>query len=89
VEAGVPIVILLWNNRGYGEIAAYMAETGVPRLGVDLFTPDFVAIARGFGCAAERATDLNHLERLLSASVGRTVPTLIEIDENAPFLGLR
>ncbi|HWL70285.1 MAG TPA: 5-guanidino-2-oxopentanoate decarboxylase [Geminicoccus sp.] len=87
VEAGVPIVILLWNNRGYGEIADYMTETGVPKLGVDLVTPDFVAVARGFGCAAERATSLDHLERLLSASIDHSVPTLIEIDQNAPFLG--
>jgi acetolactate synthase-1/2/3 large subunit len=86
VEAQVPIVVLLWNNRGYGEIKTYMAETGVPQIGVDLVTPDFVAIARGFGCVADRASSLDHLEELLSASAGRTMPTLIEIGEDEPFL---
>ncbi|WP_027133959.1 5-guanidino-2-oxopentanoate decarboxylase [Geminicoccus roseus] len=86
VEAQVPIVILLWNNRGYGEIKTYMNETGVPPIGVELVTPDFVAIARAYGCAADRATGLDHLDALLQASVGRSVPTLIEIDEAAPFL---
>ena len=86
VEANVPIVVLLWNNRGYGEIKTYMNEVGVTPIGVDLVTPDFVAIARGFGCTADRALGLEHLETLLRASAGRTVPTLIEIDEDAPFL---
>ncbi|HEX2527010.1 MAG TPA: 5-guanidino-2-oxopentanoate decarboxylase [Geminicoccus sp.] len=86
VEAQVPIVILLWNNRGYGEIKTYMAETGVPPIGVDLVTPDFVAIARGFGCVAGRAESIEHLEELLRASAGRSVPTLVEIDEDAPYL---
>jgi acetolactate synthase-1/2/3 large subunit len=86
VEAQVPIVILLWNNCGYGEIKTYMAETGVPPIGVDLVTPDFVAIARGFGCVADRAESIEHLEELLRASAGRSVPTLVEIDEDAPYL---
>lgn len=86
VEASVPIVVLLWNNQGYGEIKTYMRETGIPQIGVDLVTPDFLAIARGFGCVADRATGLDHLEELLRKSQGRRVPTLIEICEDAPFL---
>lgn len=86
VEAEVPVIVLLWNNRGYGEIKTYMTETGVRPVGVDLVTPDFIAITKGFGCAADRADGLDHLEELLRASAGRRVPTLIEIDEAAPFL---
>jgi len=86
VEARVPIVVLLWNNEGYGEIKTYMAEKDIPQIGVDIFTPDFVAIAEGFGCAAERAGSLEHLQKSLEAATGRTVPTLIEIREDAPWL---
>ena len=86
VEAQVPIVVLLWNNRGYGEIKTYMNEVGVTPIGVDLVTPDFVAVARGFGCVADRAEGLAHLADLLHASWDRSVPTLIEIDEDADFL---
>ena len=65
VEAKVGIVVLLWNNHGYGEIKRYMERREITPLGVDIYTPDFLAIARGFGCAAERARDLEHLRELL------------------------
>ena len=53
VEAGTPIIVLLWNNQGYGEIKRYMQERGIPTIGVDIYTPDFLTLARGFGCRAE------------------------------------
>jgi acetolactate synthase I/II/III large subunit len=86
VGAQVPVIVLLWNNQGYGEIKTYMAEKDIPQIGVDIFTPDFVAIAQGFGCAAERAGSLDHLQQSLAAAPRRTVPTLIEIREDAPWL---
>jgi acetolactate synthase I/II/III large subunit len=83
VELGLPLPILLWNNRGYGEIKSYMADRGIPQIGVDIYTPDFLAIARGFGCRAERAESLKHLRGLLQQSDQGAGPTLIEIDEEA------
>jgi acetolactate synthase-1/2/3 large subunit len=38
IDAGTPIIVLVWNNRGYGEIKTYMEERGVPPEGVDLAT---------------------------------------------------
>jgi acetolactate synthase I/II/III large subunit len=81
VELALPLPILLWNNRGYGEIKRYMAERGIPQIGVDLHTPDFLTIARGFGCRAERAESLKQLQGLLQQSSQEAGPTLIEIDE--------
>jgi acetolactate synthase-1/2/3 large subunit len=86
VEAQVPVIVLLWNNQGYGEIKTYMAEKAIPQIGVDIFTPDFVAMAKAFGCAAERAGSFEHLREAIEAGAGRTVPTLIEIREDAPWL---
>ena len=80
-ELGLPVVILVWNNKGYLEIKKYMAERGIPQVGVDLFTPDFLAIARGFGCKAVRAEGLDHLKAQLQAAQSVPGPTLIEIDE--------
>ncbi|AYC33630.1 5-guanidino-2-oxopentanoate decarboxylase [Pseudomonas cavernae] len=85
VEAKVGIVVLLWNNHGYGEIKRYMQRRAITPLGVDIYTPDFLAIARGFGCAAERARDHAHLHELLrSAPADR--PLLIEVLEAPPFV---
>jgi len=84
VEAGVAIVVLLWNNQGYGEIKRYMQRRQITPLGVDILTPDFIAIAHGFGCLAERARDHAHLAELLrQAPVDR--PLLIELAEAPPF----
>jgi acetolactate synthase I/II/III large subunit len=65
-----------------------MAEKGIQPIGVDLWTPDFLAIAKGYGCAAERATSLEHLRALLDDARARDVPSLIEIREDAPFLAV-
>ncbi len=81
VELKLPLPILLWNNRGYGEIREYMAARGIPQIGVDIYTPDLLAIARGFGCEALRAESLAHLEVALRQSQDRPRPTLIEIDD--------
>ena len=85
VEAGAPVIVLVWNNHAYGEIKTYMAEEGIPQIGVDLYTPDLVAIARGYGCAAERAASPEHLRELLLAARGRDLPTLIEVREGDCF----
>ncbi|SDO16801.1 5-guanidino-2-oxopentanoate decarboxylase [Pseudomonas jinjuensis] len=84
VEAKVGIIVLLWNNHGYGEIKRYMERREITPLGVDIYTPDFLAIARGFGCAAERARDHAHLQELLrNAPADR--PLIVEVLEAAPF----
>jgi acetolactate synthase-1/2/3 large subunit len=83
VELSLPVPILVWNNRGYGEIKKYMIERGIPQIGVDIYTPDFLAIARGFGCEAAKAESLAHLQDQLRLADRANGPTLIEIDEAA------
>ena len=82
VEHETPVVVLLWNNSGYGEIKKYMLERQIATIGVDIHTPDFLKIAEGFGCVAERAASLDHLAALLGGLQGRRVPTVIEIIEH-------
>ncbi|HEY9064289.1 MAG TPA: 5-guanidino-2-oxopentanoate decarboxylase [Burkholderiaceae bacterium] len=86
VEERLPVIVLLWNNRGYGEIKKYMLRHDVATIGVDLVTPDYLAIARGFGCAAERVANESELAAALARQHGRDGPCLIEIDE-ATWLG--
>ncbi len=42
VEAEVPLIVLLWNNDGYGEIKTYMIDRQIKPIGVDIYTPDFL-----------------------------------------------
>jgi acetolactate synthase-1/2/3 large subunit len=82
-ELGLPVPILLWNNQGYGEIKTYMADRGIPEIGVDIYTPDFQTIARGFGARALRAESLAHLKDAVRRAAEADGPTVIEIDDAA------
>ncbi len=79
VEAGIATAVVIWNNTSYGEIKAFMAERDIPQIGVDIFTPDFVGLAKALGCEASRPGSIAALEAELTASATRKVPTVIEI----------
>jgi acetolactate synthase-1/2/3 large subunit len=81
VEEKLPVIVLVWNNRGYGEIKSYMQSHGITPVGVDLHTPDFVAVAGAYGMAAARLETLDALPGLLAEAAGRKGPTLIEFEE--------
>jgi acetolactate synthase I/II/III large subunit len=86
VEAKTGIIILLWNNEGYGEIKNYMIERQIRPIGVDIYTPDFQIIAKGFGCEAVKVESYEQLHRELIAANKRRIPTIVEIRADAPFL---
>lgn len=86
VEANTPIIVLLWNNRGYGEIKRYMQNRSIDLIGVDICTPDFRTLAAGFGCGYERAQSFEHLRDLLERAATASRPFVIEVTEDALFL---
>ena len=83
VELELALPILLWNNRGYGEIKQYMRDRDIPAIGVDIYTPDFQAIARGFGCHAVEIDGAAQLREELRKAHATRRPTVIEIDDAA------
>jgi acetolactate synthase I/II/III large subunit len=85
VEAGIATAVVIWNNTSYGEIKAFMAERDIPQIGVDIFTPDFVGLAKALGCEASRPASIAELESELKASATRKVPTVIEIQAGSPL----
>ena len=81
VELKLAVPILVWNNEGYGEIKRYMLDRDIPTIGVDIYTPDFITIAKGFGCfTASVKTREEFVEALLAAN-SAPGPTLIDIPE--------
>jgi len=82
VELKLSVAILVWNNRGYGEIKKYMSERGIAEIGVDIYTPDLLAIARAFGCHTARADTLDQLRELLAETPRAPGATVIEVDED-------
>ena len=81
VEARTPIIVLLWNNQGYGEIKKYMLNRAIEPVGVDIYTPDFIGVAKALGCAALSVEGPAQLRTALARAVDHDGPTLIEIDE--------
>ena len=79
VGAGAPVICLLWNNQSFEEIRHCMVEAQVEPVGVDLYSPDFLALSASMGWAAAHAETLDALPELLRAAAQRSRPTLIEI----------
>ena len=85
-ELGLPVAILLWNNDGLGQIAGDMVERGIPEIGVKPRNPDYLALAKAFGCNAVRPQSLAELEAALRTAFEADRPTLIEVRQDSPFL---
>ena len=81
VEEQLPLILLIVNNQGYGEIKHWMERAQIRPVGVDLHTPDFVMIGKAYGAEATALEDLTHLPEMLGEAGKRNGPTLIEIDE--------
>jgi len=81
-----PVIVLLWNNAGFGEIRLAMEAEHVTPVGVDLFAPDFEALASAYGYAFEAPDGLAQLPQVLTAAAKRREPTLVRLDE-ARMLG--
>ena len=82
VELELSVPVLVWNNRGYGEIKRYMLERDIPTIGVDIYTPDFITIAKGFGCVAETVSTRDEFVDALRRADKAGKPTLIDIPEH-------
>ncbi|NPD14673.1 5-guanidino-2-oxopentanoate decarboxylase [Xinfangfangia sp. D13-10-4-6] len=76
-EAQVPVVLLLHDNSGYGEIKSYMIARNIPTLGVDIYTPDLAKIASASGWHVERVTDVVQLPDFLREGAARSGPTML------------
>lgn len=85
VEAQLPVAIVVWNNERYEMIAQNFETAGMEAIACDIHTPDFLAIAKAYGCRAERAQSTEQLVELLREHQKHSVPTLIEVRE-ADFL---
>jgi acetolactate synthase-1/2/3 large subunit len=81
VEAKISIAVVVWNNERYEMIAQNFETAGMSPIGCDIHTPDFLAIARAYGCEALRVKTPEELVSALAATVNFTAPTLIEVRE--------
>ncbi|SEK55440.1 acetolactate synthase, large subunit [Colwellia chukchiensis] len=81
-ELSSPLVILLWNNDSLGQIRDDMVAQGIEPIGVNPKTPDFIDIARGFGCQTAKPDSLAALESSLHTALAFNGVTLIQMNQN-------
>ena len=79
VEAKLPVIFLVWNNSGYGEIKRFMVDANIQPIGVDIYTPDFVGLGKAFGCYAKRVGSLDELRSELTIAIQQDIPSVIEV----------
>ncbi len=71
VHQRLPIKLLVWDNSGYQEIAHSMAARDIDAAATQYMSPDFEALARGFGAAYSAPTDLGGLKHALIEAADR------------------
>jgi acetolactate synthase-1/2/3 large subunit len=79
-----PLIVLLFDDGGYGVLRNIQdAHFEGRRIGVELKSPDFVAVARGFGFTSERVQAVQDFRRVFSSAVKTRQPWVIVVDSNA------
>ena len=88
VQHDVPIVVCVFNDKGYGIIRLIQRGRFEGRTnGVDLVTPDFAALATSVGMASESVADVDGFAAAFARAIERGGPTLLDIDLAALPLG--
>ncbi|AFV00138.1 5-guanidino-2-oxopentanoate decarboxylase [Simiduia agarivorans] len=80
VEARLGVAIIVWHNSCYEMIAMNFRDAGMEPQACDIYSPDFIALARAYGCEAVRATSLDALKAALG-QIPADKPLLIEVQE--------
>ena len=84
MQHDVPVVVCLFNDRGYGVLRGIQAAQFDGRTtGVDLTTPDFVALAQSMGLQAHHVADPAAFEEQFAAAIAAGRPALLDIDLTA------
>lgn len=81
-DEDTPVIVLVWNNSGYGEIKSYMVENTVKPEGVDITPPDFSLLAQAYGidyCRLAEDDLLTTLPAVLETAARSPASTLIEV----------
>jgi acetolactate synthase-1/2/3 large subunit len=81
VQHDLPVVVCLFNDRGYGVLRGIQARQFDGRTtGVDLATPDFPALAAAMGVAAARVGSPAEFESRFRDAIASGHPALLDID---------
>lgn len=80
-ELSSALVVLLWDNQSLGQIRDDMVALGIAPIGVSPKNPDYVALARSFGCRACKPSSLEQLATDLRAAFNYPGVTIIQLQQ--------
>ena len=85
-QLGLRVTFLVLNNQSYAVMKALAAVLRTPNpAGVELPGLDFVTIARGMGCPADRVAQSSGLEAAITQALSAEGPFLLEIAVDPSF----
>lgn len=79
VEHNVPVIVMVFNDKGYGVERRHQDHLYGRRSGVDLLPPDFVALAHAFGAKGVRVDDIKKVGETVKSALGHPGPVVIEV----------
>jgi acetolactate synthase-1/2/3 large subunit len=79
-DVGAWLAIIVWNNRGYGEIKTSMLAVDIEPEGVDVQPPDFALLARAYGYPHIRIDSLESLQAALRDFALRRQIVMLEVE---------
>lgn len=77
---GSKVVVLVFNDGGYGVLRNMQQANGFARVGVDLYTPRFDLVAASVGMPYALVRDAQTFRAQLADAVATNGPAMIEID---------
>jgi acetolactate synthase-1/2/3 large subunit len=79
-EQSTPIVVCVFNDGGYGTLREVQRLRFEGTFGVDLQTPDFVAVAKAMGIRGHQVDTPDQFDEVFAQALATSGPDLIEID---------
>ncbi len=80
VQAQVPLLVILGNNNSYASVRLFQEKAYPGRnVGTDLSNPDFLSLAKAFGCGARRIAREEDIEPVLKAALAENRPVIVEV----------
>ena len=86
VEHKLGLPILLWNNDSLGEIERSMEAVNIPPIQIRQHNPDFLALAKAYGCNALSPNSAEEFTQAIRESFTKDKPTLIEVRQDSSWI---
>jgi acetolactate synthase I/II/III large subunit len=77
------LVLVVFNDGGYGVLRTMQEAHGAQRAGVDLFTPDFATLAASVGVEHRLVAAAERFDEALAKALTTREPSVVEVDMTA------